>query len=88
MEEYRRNLYTLRRLVLCGGDMQRAQIVYVLIQVGVLGVVGAEVWLWVRLRLNGCGLTCCTCHATVHGRVSGAIPEPLTSLPTQPIHPC
>ncbi|GIM07841.1 hypothetical protein Vretimale_11907 [Volvox reticuliferus] len=32
MEEYRHNLYTLRRLVLCGGDMQRAQIVYVLIQ--------------------------------------------------------
>ncbi|GFR45080.1 hypothetical protein Agub_g6455, partial [Astrephomene gubernaculifera] len=32
MEEYRSNLYTLRRLVLCGGDMQRAQIAYVLIQ--------------------------------------------------------
>ncbi|GLC77083.1 hypothetical protein PLESTF_001882400 [Pleodorina starrii] len=32
MEEYRRNLYTLRRLVLCGGDMQRAQIAYVLMQ--------------------------------------------------------
>ncbi|KAG2432243.1 hypothetical protein HXX76_009162 [Chlamydomonas incerta] len=32
MEEYRRNLYTLRRLVLAGGDMQRGQIAYVLIQ--------------------------------------------------------
>ncbi|GLI70720.1 hypothetical protein VaNZ11_015744 [Volvox africanus] len=32
MEEYRHNLYTLRRLVLCGGDMQRTLIVYVLIQ--------------------------------------------------------
>ncbi|GIL60073.1 hypothetical protein Vafri_14736 [Volvox africanus] len=32
MEEYRHNLYTLRRLVLCGGDMQRSQIVYVLLQ--------------------------------------------------------
>ncbi len=33
MDEYRRNLYTLRRLVLCGSDMQRGQVAYVLIQV-------------------------------------------------------
>ncbi|KAG2446977.1 hypothetical protein HYH02_008131 [Chlamydomonas schloesseri] len=100
MEEYRRNLYTLRRLVLTGGDMQRGQIAYVLIQRYVDELVGRHLdahsppqrWLEESVRaelLPACQLLpgVAPPQSTVTQQALGVVPPVLVS-PLQAVLHC